>query len=95
MTDAHRRSQLGQLKYGEDVKESGGKVQVSGQVAVMQINGLLTKVIFDKNPENEFFVEESFPPRLDVSLFIPFWGHYEDQSAAIAGDHRGTGEQGP
>jgi tetratricopeptide (TPR) repeat protein len=36
-------------------------VQVSGQVAVMAINGLLTKVIFEKNPKNEFFVEESFP----------------------------------
>ena len=27
----------------------------------MAINGLLTKVIFDHNPDNEFFVEESFP----------------------------------
>src|SRR5260370_3160788 len=27
----------------------------------MAINGLLTKVIFDHNPKNEFFVEESFP----------------------------------
>ncbi len=37
------------------------RVQVSGQVAVMNINGLLTKVIFDHNPKNEFYVEESFP----------------------------------
>jgi tetratricopeptide (TPR) repeat protein len=34
---------------------------VNGQVAVMAINGLLTKVMFDHNPDNEFFVEESFP----------------------------------
>jgi tetratricopeptide (TPR) repeat protein len=27
----------------------------------MAINGLLTKVMFDHNPKNEFFVEESFP----------------------------------
>src|SRR5437867_10603322 len=27
----------------------------------MAINGLLTKVIFDKNPTHEFYVEESFP----------------------------------
>jgi tetratricopeptide (TPR) repeat protein len=27
----------------------------------MEINGLLCKVIFDHNPTNEFFVEESFP----------------------------------
>jgi len=36
-------------------------VQVSGQVAVMMINGLLCKVIFDHNPTNEFYIEESFP----------------------------------
>jgi thioredoxin-like negative regulator of GroEL len=61
MADASRRMQLNQLKPGEDVKVVDNRVQVSGQVAVMNINGLLTKVIFDQNPKNEFFVEESFP----------------------------------
>lgn len=61
LNDAQRRLQAGQLKPGEDVKVVGGRVQVSGQVAVMAINGLLTKVMFEKNPDNEFFVEESFP----------------------------------
>lgn len=50
-----------QMRPGEDVRVIGGRVQVSGQVAVMAINGLLTKVIFDKNPNHEFYVEESFP----------------------------------
>ena len=51
-----------QVKPGEEVHlDNNGHVQVSGQVAVMAINGLLTKVIFDHNPTNEFFVEESFP----------------------------------
>jgi thioredoxin-like negative regulator of GroEL len=50
-----------QIKPGEDVRIVDQKVQVSGQVAVMAINGLLTKVIFDKNPDHEFYVEESFP----------------------------------
>jgi tetratricopeptide (TPR) repeat protein len=50
-----------QVKPGEDVHIDNGRVQVSGQVAVMAINGLLTKVIFDKNPDHEFYVEESFP----------------------------------
>ena len=59
--DAQRRLESGQLKPGEDVRVQDGKVQVGGQVAVMAINGLLTKVIFDKNPKNEFYVEESFP----------------------------------
>jgi len=61
MADAQRRMQLGQLKPGEDVHVVDNRVQVSGQVAVMSINGLLTKVMFDHNPKNEFFVEESFP----------------------------------
>ncbi|MGH7941608.1 MAG: tetratricopeptide repeat protein, partial [Limisphaerales bacterium] len=60
--DVQRRMQLNQLQPGEDVSVSpDGKMQVSGQVAVMMINGLLCKVIFDNNPSNEFYVEESFP----------------------------------
>src|SRR5438034_2557482 len=50
-----------QIKPGEDVRVVENRVQVSGQVAVMAINGLLTKIIFDKNPDHEFYVEESFP----------------------------------
>ena len=61
LNDAQRRLQLGQLKPQEDVRIVDNKVSVSGQVAVMAINGLLTKVIFDNNPDHEFFVEESFP----------------------------------
>lgn len=52
-----------QIRPGEDVRydEGTGRIQVSGQVAVMSINGLLTKVMFDKNPDHDFYVEESFP----------------------------------
>jgi hypothetical protein len=59
--DAQRRSEQHQLKPGESFKLVNGKSQISGQVAVMAINGLLAKVIFDKNPDREFFIEESFP----------------------------------
>jgi tetratricopeptide (TPR) repeat protein len=59
--DVQRRAQLNQLAPGEDVHVENGRVQVSGQVAVMKINGLLCKVIFDNCPTNEFYVEESFP----------------------------------
>jgi len=45
-----------QISAGAD-----GRVQISGQVDVMNINGLLCKVIFDHNPTNEFYIEESFP----------------------------------
>ncbi|MCX6903965.1 MAG: hypothetical protein NTW03_10920, partial [Verrucomicrobia bacterium] len=61
MADAQERMKKGALKPGEDVRVIDNRVQVSGQVAVMAINGLLTKVIFDHNPNNEFYVEESFP----------------------------------
>jgi tetratricopeptide (TPR) repeat protein len=50
-----------QIKPGEDIKILENRLTVSGQTAVMAINGLLTKVMFDANPKNEFFVEESFP----------------------------------
>ncbi len=61
-----------QLKPGEDVRTEGGRVQVSGQVAVMSINGLLTKVIFDKNPDHEFYEEESFPLDWMYPYLTPF-----------------------
>jgi hypothetical protein len=62
MDDVQRRMQNHQLKPGENVKtDANGKLQVRGQVAVMEINGLLVKTIFDKNPGREFYIEESFP----------------------------------
>jgi beta-lactamase regulating signal transducer with metallopeptidase domain len=61
LNDAQKRLKEKKLKPGEDVKVVDNRVQVSGQVAVMSINGLLTRVIFDKNPDHEFYVEESFP----------------------------------
>lgn len=60
--DAQRRYSLDQLRPGEILTQlPDGRVSVSGQTAVMQINGLITKVMFDKNPNNDFYVEESFP----------------------------------
>jgi hypothetical protein len=61
--DVARRKQSNQLKPGENVEvdSQSGRVQVSGQVAVMEINGLLVKDAFDRNTNREFYVEESFP----------------------------------
>ena len=59
--DFQRRAALGQLQPGEGVQTAGNQMAISGQVSVMKINGLLCKVIFDHNPTNEFYVEESFP----------------------------------
>jgi len=62
LTDAQQRLKENRLKPGEKVEQVGNhQVRVGGKVAVMCINGLLAKVIFDRNPEREFYLEESFP----------------------------------
>jgi beta-lactamase regulating signal transducer with metallopeptidase domain len=58
---ARRRLSEHKLIPGEDVQIIDGKVEVKGQVAVMAINGLLSKNIFDRNPGRQFYIEESFP----------------------------------
>jgi hypothetical protein len=69
-TDAQRRlshdqqfpNEPRQLKPGEDVRlDSNGRIQMSGHMNVIGIRELLTKTIFDKNPDREFYIEESFP----------------------------------
>ncbi|HEV2394518.1 MAG TPA: tetratricopeptide repeat protein [Verrucomicrobiae bacterium] len=74
MADAQHRLQLNEIKPGEDVHYDprSGRIQISGHVAVMEINGLLTKVIFDHNPKNEFYVEESFPLDWMYPYLTPF-----------------------
>jgi tetratricopeptide (TPR) repeat protein len=57
--DAYRRKQLNQLRPGEEVEIVGDRIQVKGQTAVMAINGLVARVIFERNPNRDFFVEES------------------------------------
>src|SRR5208337_2119524 len=51
---------LGQLRPGESAPDPvSGRISISGQYEVMYINGLICKVIFDQNPTNSFYVEES------------------------------------
>ena len=61
MEDIQRRQKANQLKPGEDIKNDNGHVAISGRVAVMEINALLAKTIFDNNPDREFYLEESWP----------------------------------
>ena len=51
------------LEPGEDVSvdPASGRLQVSGEVAVMNVNALIVKVVFDRNTNRDFYVEESFP----------------------------------
>jgi hypothetical protein len=50
-----------QVRPGEDVRMTDGRLQVSGQVAVMAINEKLFQALMDKNPSVSFALEESFP----------------------------------
>jgi outer membrane murein-binding lipoprotein Lpp len=62
MKDVQKRLQNQQLKPGENIQtDANGRITVSGQVAVMEINGLLVKIIFDKNTNCQLYIEESFP----------------------------------
>jgi len=75
VAEASQRLKAGKLQPGEKAKEVNGKVQVSGQYAVMQVNARIARKIFDSNPDREFYVEESFPldwmyPYLSPNGFI-------------------------
>ena len=69
LEDARRRSlhdnafpaEPRQLKPGEDVKIIDGKAAPASHLTVMTINGLIAKTVFDRNPDREFYVQESFP----------------------------------
>lgn len=50
-----------QILPGENVRETDGRVQVSGQVAVMAINEKLLETLMQKNPDLSFALQESFP----------------------------------
>lgn len=75
VTGARVRMESHRLKPGEHIEIDQGRVIVSGQTAVMEINALLAKVIFDHNTNREFFIEQSWPldwmyPHLEPHGFI-------------------------
>jgi len=59
--DLERRRKENRLIPGEKVERVDGKVQLTGQISAMAVNGAMARLIFDRNPGREFFVEESFP----------------------------------
>ena len=61
--DAQLRLKDNKLKPGEEIThDSNGQLKIGGEVAVMQINWLMVKTIFDKNTNREFYVEDFYPP---------------------------------
>jgi hypothetical protein len=60
-----------QLRLGEDVRMDDGRLLISGQVAVMAINGKLLQTMMDKNPALGFALEESFPLKSTYAAAAP------------------------
>ena len=51
----------GRRPENANIKIENGRVQIAGVLGVMEINGILCKMLFDHNKEkHEFFVEESY-----------------------------------
>jgi len=50
-----------QIRPGENIQVTEGRVQVSGPVAVMAINEQLLRTLLEKNPNLSFALEESSP----------------------------------
>ncbi len=50
-----------QVRPGEDIRMEDGRIQVSGQIAVMGINEKLFQMLMAKNPDLSFAMEQSFP----------------------------------
>jgi hypothetical protein len=61
LEDAQRRLRAGNLKPGEDVTtNSDGHAEAHGEVSVMEINALLAKIVLERNPTRNFYIEESY-----------------------------------
>jgi hypothetical protein len=69
--DVLKRKEAGRLMPGEDVVLKDGKPQVQGQIAVMSLNALIARQIFEKNGECDFYVEESYPLQWMYPYLLP------------------------
>jgi hypothetical protein len=61
MAEAQERMKQGKITADRDAAALESQPTMSGTMAVMAINGLLAKVIFDRNTNHEYYIEESFP----------------------------------
>jgi len=71
--DAGIRLDQGRLKQGEQVSRKDGEVEIKGQVSIMEVNGLLARFIFDRNPTREFYGRGKPRSGLDVPLSDAAW----------------------
>jgi hypothetical protein len=94
-----------QIKPGEDIQVTDGRVQVSGQVAVMLINEKLFQLLMARNPDQSFAIEESFPfsslytnattlgPVMELGVQDPQRGLNSDRAAQTLDYWRGAADQ--
>ncbi len=61
ISDAQIRLAKKELKEDEQVSFANGRVTVNGEIAVMLVSERIVRVILEKNPGRDFFMEESFP----------------------------------
>jgi hypothetical protein len=96
MVDVANRQKLNELKPGEEVSvDESGRVAAQGVAAVMEVNSLLLKTIFENNPDHEFYVEQSYifdwlyPRLLPHGLIMKISGQplSELSGPVIAEDH--------
>ncbi len=79
LSDVQRRSEHDkqypnepkQIVPGEEVKNVNGRLQVTGQAAVMMINGILVRDILQANPDRDFYLEESLTLEWMYPYFLP------------------------
>jgi len=60
-TDKDAEKSFQEYAKNSELRSKDGQSRVSGTAAVMEINGLLVKTMFDKNPDREFYIQESWP----------------------------------
>ena len=78
-----------QVRPGEDIQMTEGRVQVSGQVAVMAINENLMKTLMSKNPGLSFALQESFPFKSTYPGCRPARPDYGTPGSGCANDLHG------
>jgi hypothetical protein len=79
LTDAQKRLQHDQqfpdepkqVRPGEKITDTDGRIGVSGQVAVMAINEKLLQALMEKNPDLSFAMQESFPMKGTYADAVP------------------------
>jgi tetratricopeptide repeat protein len=58
MAEVEQRRKAGKLRPGEQFTDENGQVSA---ISAMEVNARLARIIFESNPDRQFFIEESFP----------------------------------